>query len=188
MNGYVPTISTAQDLAAAKQEIASTSCAKGCQVTLDYCSAAYPEQGTRGADRPEQPLPRSGVKAVKLDNLDPSTYFNIFSTYKFQMVLYPLYDFQNVPDGYLGFSLIYDGGQQAAYTGLSDQTDRGPGTPRSRSPPGPPRAKDLVQLNKLFVQYSPFTTLTDEALIWATRLPTSEIHVSSSAFLDVATS
>ena len=43
-----------------------------------------------------------------------------------------------------------------------------------------------IETPKLFVQYTPFTALTDEALIWATRLPTSQIHVSSSAFLDVA--
>jgi peptide/nickel transport system substrate-binding protein len=185
MNGYDPTISTAQDLAAAKQEIAGTSCAKGCQVTLDYCSAAYPEQGPE-ALVVQSNLAQIGVK-VKLDNLDPSTYFNIFATYKYQMVLYPLYDFQNVPDGYLGFSLIYAGGQQAAYTGLSIKPIEAQAHAIEVSSGGA-RAKDLLQLNKLFAQYSPFTTLTDEALIWATRPPTSEIHVSSSAFLDVATS
>ena len=45
MNGYDPSISTAQDLDAAKKAIAGTTCAKGCSVTLQYCSAAYPEQG-----------------------------------------------------------------------------------------------------------------------------------------------
>ena len=102
------------------------------------------------------------------------------------MVLYPLYDFQNVPDGYMGFSLIYAGGQQAAYTGLSIKPIEAQAH-QIEVTSGSARAKGLMQLNKLFVQYSPFTTLTDEALIWATRLPTSEIHVSGSAFLDVGT-
>ncbi len=184
MNGYDPSISTAQNLDAAKKAIAGTSCAKGCQVTLDYCSAAYPEQG------PEALIVQSNLKSigidVKLQNLDPSTYFNIFATYKYQMVLYPLYDFQNVPDGYMGFSLIYAGGQQAAYTGLSIKPIEAQAH-QIEVTSGSARAKGLMQLNKLFVQYSPFTTLTDEALIWATRLPTSEIHVSGSAFLDVGT-
>jgi peptide/nickel transport system substrate-binding protein len=183
MNGYDPSMPVAQDLEAAKKSIATTTCAKGCQVTLDYCSAAYPEQG------PEALIVQSNLKSigidVKLQNLDPSTYFNIFATYKYQMVLYPLYDFQNVPDGYMGFSLIYDGGQQAAYTGLSIKPIESL-THQIDVTSGSEREKALLQLNKLFVQYTPFTALTDEALIWATRLPTSQIHVSSSAFLDVA--
>jgi peptide/nickel transport system substrate-binding protein len=185
MNGYDPAISTAQDIASAKREIATTSCKKGCQVTLDYSSAAYPEQGPEALII-QSNLAQIGIK-VKLANLDPSTYFNIFATYKYQMVLYPLYDYQNVPDGYMGFSLIYDGGQEAAYTGLSIQPIESLAHAIEVSA-GATRAKDLMQLNNLFVKYSPFTTLTDEALIWATRLPTKEIHVSASAFLDVATS
>jgi peptide/nickel transport system substrate-binding protein len=183
MNGYDPSIPTAQNLTVAKKEIATTSCAKGCQVTLDYCSAAYPEQGPE-ALIVQSNLAQIGIK-VTLRNLDPSTYFNIFATYKYQMVLYPLYDFQNVPDGYMGFSLIYDGGQQAAYTGLDIQPIQALAH-QIEVTSGAARARGLLQLNKLFVKYSPFTTLTDEALIWATRLPTREIHVSSSAFLDVA--
>jgi peptide/nickel transport system substrate-binding protein len=184
MNGYDASISTAQDLTAAKKAIAGTSCAKGCQVTLDYCSAGYPEQGPEALII-QSNLAQIGIK-VKLVNLDPSTYFNIFATYKYQMVLYPLYDFQNVPDGYMGFSLIYDGGQQAAYTGLSIKPIESLAH-QIEVTSGSERDKGLLQMNKLFDQYSPFDTLTDEALIWATRLPTSEIHVSSSAFLDVGT-
>jgi peptide/nickel transport system substrate-binding protein len=185
MNGYDPAISSAQDLSAAKQEIAGTSCAHGCQLTLQYCSSAYPEQGSEALII-QSNLAQIGVK-VKLENLDPSTYFNVFSTYKFQLLLYPLYDFQNVPDGYLGFSLVYDGGQEAAYTGLSIPAIETQAHEIVVSS-GATRAKDLLKLNQLFVEYSPFATLTDEALIWATRLPPSEIHVSSSAFIDVATS
>ena len=185
MHGYDPSISTAQDIPGAKREIATTSCKKGCQVTLDYSSAAYPEQGPEALII-QSNLAKIGIK-VKLADLDPSTYFDVFATYKFQMLLYPLYDFQNVPDGYMGFSLIYDGGQEAAYTGLSIKPIEALAHAIEVSS-GATRAKDLTQLNNLFVQYAPFVGLTDEALIWATRLPTTEIHVSSGAFIDVATS
>ena len=86
----------------------------------------------------------------------------------------------------MGFSLIFNGGQQAAYTGLRIPAIEAQ-THQIEVTSGAARAKGLLKLNTLFVQYSPFATLTDEALIWATRLPTSEIRVSSSAFLDVAT-
>ena len=66
------------------------------------------------------------------------------------MVIYPLYDFQNVPDGYMGFSLIYDGGQQAAYTGLSIKpieslTHQIDVTSGSARPEGPAAAEQAVR-------------------------------------------
>jgi peptide/nickel transport system substrate-binding protein len=184
MAGYDASISTAQDLATAKKAIAGTSCAKGCALTLQYCSAAYPEQGSEALII-QSNLAQIGIK-VNLENLDPSTYFNVFANYKFQLLLYPLYDFQNVPDGYLGFSLIYKGGQQAAYTGLQIPAIETLAHQIEVSS-GAARAASLKKLNSVFLQYSPFASLTDEALIWATRLSPTEIHVSSSAFLDVAT-
>ena len=132
-------------------------------------------------------LAQIGVK-VKLVNLDPSTYFNIFATYKCcKWSSTPSTRFPRTsPNGYAGFSLVYDGGQQAAYTGLSIKPIEAQAH-QIEVTSGSARAKGLLKLNKLFVQYSPFATLNDEALLWATRLPTSEMHVSSSAFLDVGT-
>ena len=183
MPGYDPSISTAQDITGAKAALKGTTCAKGCTVSLKYCSAAYPEQG------PEALIIKSNLAQIGINvtlvDMDPSSYFNVFAKYNFQLLLYPLYDYQNVPDGYMGFSLLSAGGQQAAYTGLKFP-DIEATAHQIEVTSGAARTKALLKLNQLFVKHAPFASLTDEALIWATRVPTSEIHVSSNTFFDVA--
>jgi peptide/nickel transport system substrate-binding protein len=183
MPGHDASISTAPDLDAARSLIKKSSCASGCTVTLKYCSAAYPEQGPEALII-QSDLGKIGIK-VKLIDMDPSSYFNVFAQYNFQLLLYPLFDFQNVPDGIMGFSLLRDGGQQAAYTGLR-VPDIEAAVHQIDVSNGSARLAAERKLNRLFVKHAPFATLTEEALIWATRLPTSEFTVSSTTFVDAA--
>lgn len=181
--GYDPSLSTSQNLRAAKKSLAGTSCAKGCTMTLNYSSAAYPEQGPEALIIKSN-LARIGIK-VNLVNLDPNTYFNLFATYKFQLLLYPLFDNVNAPDNLLGSAILRNGGQQAGYTGVGfPKLERLAETIDTNS--GARRAKALHAINVAFLKISPFVSLTNYGIVWVTRISPSIVHVSTSDFIDFA--
>ncbi len=183
MPAYDPKISTARDLEGAKKLLAGTPCANGCNLSLKYSSAAFPEQG------PEALVIKSNLAdvgvTVNLTDMDPGSYYNVFGTYDFQLVLYPATTLAKLPEHLTQNELLYDGGQQAAYTGLRVPPIEAAVRQMSISS-GPKSLAAAKRINGLFVQYTPFASLTDAALVWATRVPTNQIRVANTTFLDVA--
>lgn len=183
MPAYDPKISTARDVDGAKRLLVGTPCAEGCNLSLKYSSAAFPEQGPEALVIKDN-LADIGV-TVNLTDMDPGSYYNLFGTYDFQLVLYPATTLAKLPEHLTENELLYDGGQQAAYTGLRVPAIEAAVHEMSVSS-GPKSLAAAKRINGLFVRYAPFASLTDAALVWATRLPTKQIRVANTTFLDVA--
>lgn len=182
--GYDPSISTARDVKAAKALLSGTPCASGCTLSLKYSSAGYPEQG------PEALVIKSSLADIgitlNLVDLDPGSYYNLFGgAYDFQLLLYPAYTSAKLPDHLASNALVYDAGQQAGYTGLKVPPIEAAVNKMAISS-GTPRLVAARAINRLFVQYTPYTSLTEIGFVWVSRLPQSEVSVASTTFLDFA--
>jgi ABC-type transport system substrate-binding protein len=182
MTGYDPSIPTTPDVAAAKSDLAGTSCAHGCTVSLMYSSAdtwADPM-----AQIIAQNLSRIGI-TVKLDKVDDATVNQRLGDESFQMAETFLYDYNDVPDGMLTYALTPDGGLNANFTGFRPPPQLRAAVTAAITRGGSARADALAEVTRLFRQYQPFVTLLTHAVGTVSRLADGVVSLDSGGFVDI---
>jgi peptide/nickel transport system substrate-binding protein len=182
MAGYDPSIPTTPDVAAAKSELAGTSCANGCTISLMYSSAdtwADPM-----AQIVAQNLSRIGIR-VKLDKADDATVNQRLGDESFQMAETFLYDYNDVPDGLLTYALTADGGLNSNFTGFRSPPALRTAVTAAITRGGPARTDALAEVTRLFRQYQPFVTLLTHVVGTVSSLPDGLVSLDSGGFVDV---
>jgi ABC-type transport system substrate-binding protein len=182
MAGYEPEASTGVDVEAAKKELAGTECASGCTIELEYPPALVPF-ADQMALLISSDLEAIGIK-VTITKVDFNTFYADLGGGKYQMALYGLYDFVNMPDGLLTYALSAEGGINANFSGYSS-----PATTklieRTLQSSGAEQTKALAEVNETFATDQPFATLATWAYVPATRLPADLMAVEGSGLLYV---
>ncbi len=114
MDGYDSSISTAQDIAQAKQLVANSPCASGCTLKMQYTDS-FPSS-EQMALIIQSNLNEIGIKTqlVKLEN---AIWFNNMYNGKYQLSVSNLYDYANVPDGMVAYAIDPAGGLNSNYSG-----------------------------------------------------------------------
>jgi len=183
MVGHDPKISTARNLARAKKLIASSSCAKGCTLSLMF-SPAVLTWSEQAATLIRDNLKDIGVK-VNLVRVDPTTFVTNLGG-KYQLALYGLLDFVNIPDGLMPYGLSAIGG----VVNSNFSSYRSPATEKLVAKvlrtSGNAQRKLLFDVNQRFLADQPFATLATWTWIPASRIPKSLLSVEHSGLLDVA--
>ncbi|MFL6163832.1 MAG: ABC transporter substrate-binding protein [Jatrophihabitantaceae bacterium] len=182
LTGYDPSIPTTPDVAAAKSDLAGTSCAHGCTVSLLYSSAdtwADPM-----AQIIAQNLARIGI-TVKLDKVDDATVNQRLGDESFQLAETFLYDYNDVPDGLLTYALTTDGGLNANFTGFRPPPELRAAVTAAITRDGSARADALAEVTRLFRQYQPFVTVLTHVVGTVSRLPHDAVSLDSGGFVDV---
>jgi ABC-type transport system substrate-binding protein len=184
MHGYDPSISTARDLERAKAMIAKSSCRSGCTLTLTFAPTVLTWSDQAAA------LIRDNLRDIginlKLLRTDATTFVTNVGGGKYQLALYGLLDFVNIPDGLLPYGLSATGGVvNANFTGYRSQRTEKLVTAVLTSSGARQKAL-LRQVNRVFLDDQPFATLATWTWVPAARVPTSLISVEHSGLLDVA--
>jgi ABC-type transport system substrate-binding protein len=181
MRGYDSSIPTAPDLTAARDFLRGSGCDPKCDLTLSYSATAYPEHAS------EALVVQSSLKQVGIDlrlvDLDATTYFNNLTGQKFQLILQPIYDLTDVPDGLTAYGLIPEI-QKALLSnlvipGISTVVDR------ALTTTGATQDAALQAVQDQYLSHLPWFSLTDYALVTAQRVATSVAKVPSSSVVAV---
>jgi peptide/nickel transport system substrate-binding protein len=182
MTGYDSSITTTPDVAAAKADLAGTSCANGCTVSLMYSSADTWADPL--AQIIAQNLSRIGI-TVKLDKVDDATVNQRLGDGSFQMAETFLYDYNDVPDGMLTYALDPDGGLNSNFTGFQPPAQLRAAVTTAITRGGSARADALAEVTRLFRQYQPFVTLLTHVVGTVSRLPDDVVSLDSGGFVDI---
>ena len=183
MDGYDSSISTAQDIAQAKQLVANSPCASGCTLKMQYTDS-FPSS-EQIALIIQSNLNQIGIKTqlVKLEN---AIWFNNMYNGKYQLSVSNLYDYANVPDGMVAYAIDPAGGLNSNYSGWDSKAAIAAGQQAMISS-GSARDTALANVNKEFLKDQPYATLNTYAVVFATRLPKDLITLTASEFIDVKT-
>ena len=183
MDGYDSSISTAQDIAQAKQLVADSPCAGGCTLKMQYTDS-YPSS-EQTALIIQSNLNQIGIKTqlVKLEN---AIWFNNMYNGTYQLSVSNLYDYANVPDGMVAYAIDPNGGLNANYSGWNNKTAIADGNKAIVST-GSDRDAALAGVNQEFLKDQPYATINTYAVVFATRLPKDMITLTASEFIDVQT-
>ena len=183
MDGYDSSISTAQDIAKAKQLVADSPCASGCTLKMQYTDSYPSSEQIALIIRSE--LNEIGIKTqlVKLEN---AIWFNNMYNGTYQLSVSNLYDYANVPDGMVSYAIDPDGGLNANYSGWDSKAAIEAGNAAMVSS-GSDRDAALADVNQEFLKDQPYATLSTYAVVFATRLPDDLITLTASEFIDVKT-
>jgi ABC-type transport system substrate-binding protein len=182
VTGYDPSIPTTPDVVAARSDLAGTSCAHGCTVSLMYSSADTWADPL--AQIIAQNLSRIGI-TVKLDKADDATVNQRLGDESFQLAETFLYDYNDVPDGLLTYALTADGGLNANFTGFQPPPQLTAAVTAAITRDGSARADALAEVSRLFRQYQPFVTLLTHVVGTVSRLPSGLVSLDSGGFVDV---
>jgi len=181
MTGYDPSVSTTQDLAAAKRDLVGTSCEAGCRVNLLYTnSTGYPQ----AAVIIQNNLKRIGI-TVELNALDDTTFGSKIDGGKYQMSLTGLFDYSNIPDGLLIYGLLSNGGLQALFSRLRSTTVDEAVERTLAASTAESRAQAMAKVEQLFVSEAPYATLCTITVISASRLSDDVLWLDNSSLLEV---
>ena len=183
MDGYDSSISTAQDIAEAKQLVADSPCASGCTLKMQYTDSYPSSEQIALIIRSE--LNEIGIKTqlVKLEN---AIWFNNMYNGTYQLSVSNLYDYANVPDGMVSYAIDPAGGLNANYSGWDSKAAIEAGNAAMVSS-GSDRDAALADVNQEFLKDQPYATLSTYAVVFATRLPDDLITLTASEFIDVKT-
>ncbi len=173
---------TTPDVAQAKQLLAGTACASGCTLKLEYPPAVVPF-GDQLALLIASDLKKIGV-SLKLQKTEFNTFNTDLGAGRYQLALYGLYDFVNIPDGLVTYALSTDGGINANFSGFQSPPIQALIT-RALTTSGSKQTQLLQQIDTSFAQDQPFVTLANWAYVPASRLPKSVIEVQPSGLLRV---
>lgn len=181
MTGYDRSVSAAQDLDRAKGLLRGTSCESGCDLTLTYSTAAYPEQTTEAVAIAQQ-LGEVGIK-VKLNNLDATSYQNAMFEYDYELSLGPTYDLADIPDNFMAYGLLPAFGANYSQFSISGIEDLWKTVATTT---GAEQAAALAKVEKQFAEYTPWISLSGRGLVVAQRVPLKAAKVLSTTVVAVA--
>ena len=179
MPGYNPSISTAQNLPAARAALKGTSCQKGCSATLLY-STTYPGEQEM-ATVAKANLAQIGIN-LSLQNMDATALYSKVATRKFDMYISLQQDYSPIPDGLLSYSLQANGGSSANYS-FYDAPQMQTLIQQANQNTGAKRAAAIAGINSLFVKDAPYANLTPWTYFFITRLPNDDIQQPQSGLL-----
>jgi len=183
MSGYDKSISTARDVAGAKAALRGTSCERGCTVHMMYSAANPWAEPT--ATIVAQNLKDVGI-TVKLEKLDDPTFNQRLGDIHYQIAESFLYDYNDVPDGMLTYAMTADGGLNANFTGWKPGADVQRAVEQAITQGGAARTQALAEVNRLFLKYQPFITLSDYAVGSISRYAPSVVKTNEAGFVDAA--
>jgi peptide/nickel transport system substrate-binding protein len=175
MTGYDSSISTAQNVTAAKKLLAGTSCAHGCTIQLDI-SPILGGWAPQAAQVAQSDLAQIGIH-VKITSLTATGYNNdVILHQRYQMSLAFLYDYANIPDGMLEYAALPGSFFHGFYSDWKDP-QLNAAIQHAREATGTGQAAALAKINTLFAQDAPYATIATDNDLWSPRV--------SSKFLDV---
>jgi len=185
MSGYDSARSVRRDLEAARRDIRGTGCAAGCTLHLLY-SPVNPWSEPI-ATIVSQNLRSVGI-TVRMERVDEATFLERLSAREFDMALAFIYDYDDVPDGLLTYALTADGGLRANHTSFQSPSDLRMAMTRALTEEGNARSDALAEINRLFLKYQPFVTLSDYAVGSVSRYAPSVVGINTGGFVEVAQS
>jgi peptide/nickel transport system substrate-binding protein len=183
MDGYNRHMPVARDIAGARRELQGTSCRNGCSVRLMY-SPANP-WGEPTAIIVAQNLQDIGIDA-HLEQVDDATFNERLGRGDFQIAVSFLYDYNDIPDGLLTYALRADGGLRANFSGFQAPADLTRAMDTAVTTDGATRTTALAEVNRLFLRYQPFVTLSDYAVGCVSRYASSVVSTDASGYIDIA--
>jgi peptide/nickel transport system substrate-binding protein len=182
MSGY-QTGDAKPQAAKAKELLGQSPYAKGATLTLDYSPEVLPF-GDQMALLIQEDLAKIGI-TVKLQKTEFSSFNANLGSGDFQLALYGLYDFVNMPVGLLTYALDPNGGIAANFSGFS-APDANAVIQRMLET-NADRQQSLAEVERVFAEHQPFATLATWAYVPGTRLPASTIRLDSSGLLRIGT-
>ncbi|MDR6417612.1 ABC transporter substrate-binding protein [Pseudarthrobacter sulfonivorans] len=157
-----------QDLTAAKEYLAKTSCANGCSVRMMYSDQDFPFSGQLALMVQSQ-LGKVGID-VKLEKLDAATMIDRLFAGDYDLVPGAMASSGNVPDQLLANALLGTGFLKAEFTGYnSEEMNKLVATVFETD--GEPRLEAVKKIEAQFSQDQPFATLAPWVRGSATTLP-----------------
>jgi peptide/nickel transport system substrate-binding protein len=183
MSGYDETISTSRDVTGAKAALQGTACQNGCRINFMYSTANPWAEPT--ATVVAQNLKDIGID-VALEKLDDATFNERLGGLDYQMAASFLYDYNDVPDGMLRYALTADGGLNANYSGFQPGLDVQQAVTKAITQEGAARNDALAELNRLFLEYQPFVTVSDYAVGSVSRYAPSVVKSNEAGFIDIS--
>lgn len=181
MTGHDPSISVAQDRAGAKRLLHGTTCQNGCSLTLLYSTADAWKAPT--ALLIAQDLKAIGIN-VHQDSVDSATWYQQISNGHLQLSIANIYGYSNVPDEMDGQGLDKSGGLDSLFSGYSSP-QMNAAIAKANENQGAQRGTSLAEINRMFVRDQPYATLSDYAVINASRLPSSIVDLTGTGYLQI---
>jgi peptide/nickel transport system substrate-binding protein len=183
MRGYDRNDSVNRDLQAAKADLKGTSCEAGCTVRILYSPVNPWSEPT--VTVVAQNLKDIGIDA-EMEKVDDVTFNARLAAGDFQIAVSLLYDYNDVPDGLLTYALIVDGGLRANFTGFRAPADLDLAVKHAITEEGPAREAALADINRLFLTYQPFVTLSDYAIGSVSRYAPGVVRANTAGCIDIA--
>jgi peptide/nickel transport system substrate-binding protein len=183
MPGHEENIPTARDLQKAKQLLAGTPCASGCRIGIMVRNGRPVDQ--KSALILKQDLQQIGID-VAIEQVDNGVASKRESDGSFDMEIEWLGLPLPVPDTYLTYAVVSDGGIQALFSGYhSAQMDAAAKQVMRTS--GAARAAALTKVNAIFARDLPYVPLYDYAqvLAWHTDVQ-PYLKYTPSGYFEVA--
>jgi peptide/nickel transport system substrate-binding protein len=182
MKGH-ETASTTRDVVQAKQLLAGTDCAQGCELTYSYSDQDFPFAGQLALLIRDQ-LKQIGV-SVKLRKMDRAALVDALRKGDYQLMNGGIFSPMDVPDRLAGLALQSDGGLNAEFSGyaskkmdtLIQQANQNAGSTRTQA---------MSQIDARFHADQPYAVLATWVYMTASRLPESLIKTDAGGRIVVA--
>lgn len=182
MKWHRPTIDVKPDIAKAKALLKGTACANGCSLKLMSRNGreAYQQPGVVL----KEDLKQIGIN-LQIEQVDNSVAGKREYDGNYQLEVGGLYDYADVPDGFLVYGAESDGGIFALYSGYKNaQMDAA--AKKAIVSDGPQRDAALAQVHQLFKRDMPYVPLVNYPLVVGTRLSSNAVTLAASSFFEVA--
>jgi peptide/nickel transport system substrate-binding protein len=169
-----------QDLAKARELLAQTACASGCEVRLMYSDQEFAFSSQLALIVQNQ-LQQVGI-TVKLERLDAPTLVQRLRAGDYDMVPGAMASAANIPDHLLGNALLGTGPLKAEFTGYNSEAMNALIAKVNQSS-GADRAAAAAELEALFVTDRPYATLAPWVRGAATTLPEGTMSLQGTGFV-----
>jgi peptide/nickel transport system substrate-binding protein len=178
-----PVLDIEPDIERAKAMLKGTACENGCSLKL------MSRNGREAYQRPgivlKEDLSKIGIE-LQIEQVDNSVAGAREYEGNYELEVGGLYDYADVPDGFLIYGVQSDGGIFALYSGYKN-AEMDAAAKQVMVTDGAERDAALEKVHELFKRDVPYVPLVDYPLVIGTRLPSDDIvSLGPTSFFEVA--
>lgn len=182
MKWHRPALDVNPDVAKAKALLKGTACENGCSLKLMSRNGreAYQQPGVVL----KEDLKKIGID-LRIEQVDNSVAGKREYDGNYDLEVGGLYDYADVPDGFLVYGALSDGGIFALYSGYKN-AEMDAAAKKAIVSDGPERDAALARVHEIFKRDMPYVPLVNYPLVIGTRLQSNAVTLAPSSFFEVA--